>query len=334
MNIEKTGNLFHIQEKNIKFANSIIAFLIALIIGCFFYFNQTKNVRNIASLPSQLWQPGMLLTSFIDVGQGDGIVIITPNKKVIVIDAGPTNDGARRSNGQKIIDYLKQYDITEIDYLILTHPHADHLGGMPAILKKLKVKTFIDTGFKSTNKQYLWILNAVKEKNIEYCIPEKNEEFQFDENVFAKVLNVAHSVPEKILHANNSSLVLKLEFIKIAFLLTGDMESDVEKIVLFENQKLKADVLKLGHHGSRSSSSDEFLTAVAPKYAVAMCGKNNHFKHPHQPTLDKIKKIGAQLFRTDINGNIEFLSDGEAVKITLQNESDTENQYRYFRFGK
>ncbi|MBP7653422.1 MBL fold metallo-hydrolase [Candidatus Dependentiae bacterium] len=334
MKISKTNTLFVMQNKNtniIKFLSLIFLFLFA---SYYFYFFENNKIHSVSSIPTQLWQPGKLLVAFIDVGQGDAAIIITPNKKTIVLDAGASNDNNKKSNGQKIIDYLKQYDISSIDQLIISHPHADHIGGMIPLLKKLAVKSLIDTGFKTTNSQYMQILKFVKEKNIGYTIPEKNEILTFDDNVTAKVLNVAHIVPENILYANNSSIVLKMQFFNISFLLTGDMENGVEKIILWDSPDLKSDVLKIAHHGSRSSTSEEFLHEVMPKYAVIMCGKNNHFGHPHQPTLDKLKKISTNLYRSDINGTIEFLTDGHELQVTLQKESDPEKQYKYFKFEK
>ncbi|MCX8129953.1 MAG: MBL fold metallo-hydrolase [Clostridia bacterium] len=246
---------------------------------------------------------GKLSVHFIDVGQGDSILVMTPSKKVVLIDAAAEN----RKN--EVVSYLKKLDIKLIDILIATHPHDDHVGGMSEVIKKFSIQEAILPEAPFENNDSRDFIEALRAKKITgstvspgYCIKLDNVSFQ----VFAPC-------SKNYYYINNYSLVIKIVYGKSSFLLAGDAQFSSEEQMLSEGYNLKADVLKVGHHGSEGSSSIEFLNAVRPRYAVISVGKLNPYGHPNNAVIDRIKSIGAKVLRTDIEGDIILISDGNRI---------------------
>lgn len=244
---------------------------------------------------------------FLDVGQGDAIFIQTPNKQNIIIDMG-SEEGVRKLG--KIIPWWNK----TIDIAIITHPHDDHIAGFPLLVKKYRVKKIIFTGVSCSSPLYQEVLNTIKDKGIKLLIPRPRQNIEIDNDCYLNFLFPINNMNGKeVENLNNSSIINQLICKKSTFLFTGDAEGEAEDKILKKNYNLKSDVLKVGHHGSISSTKQEFLNKVNPKIAIIMVGKNNKFNHPNLRTINKLKKIGAEIFRTDLDGDILIISDGEKI---------------------
>lgn len=253
-----------------------------------------------------------LVVKVLDVGQGDAI-LIRSGSEVMLIDTGDV------PAKEKLVSYLKAEGVKTIDKVLITHPHADHLGGMSAVLEQFSVKQIYDSGQTATTALYRNYLTQVKKKNIPFKVLASGDRIEMDGGVVLKVL-----APEKtpIVAAsggtdlNNNSIVTKLVFGSFSMLLTGDAEQPEEAVMLKSNSsELKSQVLKVGHHGSNTSSSPAFLKAVSPEAAVVSVGANNDYHHPHPATLKKYAKAKINLFRTDLNGTVTVTSDGKTYNI-------------------
>lgn len=251
---------------------------------------------------------GDLKVYFVDVGQGD-CILITNKDKNMLIDAGNNEDGA------KLVTYFQSLGIEEFDYVVGTHAHEDHIGGLDNIINEFKIDTFYMPDVATTTKTFEDVVTALENKSLAFETPEIGDTFKLEDASF-KVLYVGNDGKD----LNNTSIVLKMTYGSNSFLFTGDATSTVEKKIL--DQDLKSDVLKVGHHGSQYSSTNAFLKAVDPKYAVIQVGKNNTYKHPRQETLDKLSKLNVKVYRTDTDGTVIATTDGSKISFTTM-ETDT-----------
>jgi competence protein ComEC len=258
----------------------------------------------------QSLQDNKLEVNFFDVGQGDAILIKTPDHQKILIDGGPDNTIIN-----KLGENLPFYD-KEIDLMILTHPHADHVTGLVEVLKRYKVKKILATGVLQNTSEYIAWLEEIKKQKIPMEIAQAGQIISFGENLKLEILYPLEDLSGKQFeNLNNSSVVGKLTFGKTSFLFTGDAETEVEEKLLNAGVDFKVDVLKVAHHGSKNATSQEFLDKVQPKFAVISVGAKNKFGHPSQGTINRLEKMNAQVFRTDKDGDVKILSDGEKVEI-------------------
>lgn len=296
-----------LSKKNQK---KLLSLVILLVVGLFYFFSTTewkKSFSNPISPKEPIEQTinvdstDLLSVSFIDVGQADSILVKEKDKNIL-IDAGNNVDGP------KLVSYLKSLGIASFDYVIATHPHEDHIGGMDDIINNFTIHNFYMPDAITTTKTFEDVLDALESKNIAAHIPTKNETFTLDQTQ-AKVLYVGSDERD----LNNTSIVLKLEFNNISFLLMGDASKKVEEQL--DSKNLKSDVLKVGHHGSKTSTSKEFLEAVNPKYAVISVGKENNYHHPSSPTLKSLANKNITVYRTDEDGTITMLTDGTNIEI-------------------
>ena len=254
-------------------------------------------------------QPSQNLTmSFIDVGQGDSILVILPNTKTLLIDGGE-----RQSSG-KVLSTLQEYGLSYIDVIVATHPHADHIGGLIDVINNVNVGQVLDSGQVHTTQTFEDLLDAIYNKQIPLRSVSEGESVNLDPTVKIDVLNPPASTPNgsnNEAEFNDNSVALKLTYGNFSALLTGDVEERNEARLVFKNATiLDADVLKAGHHGSRTSSSLAFLNAVTPEVVIISLGAGNSYGHPHPEALDRISASGAQyLHRTDIDGTITLISD-------------------------
>ena len=259
------------------------------------------SVANVSDTEEKVEVDGDITVSFIDVGQADSILIRT-NGHNMLIDAGNNSDG------EKLVSYFNNFGITNFDYVIGTHAHEDHIGGMDDIIENFDIDTFYMPDVTTTTKTFEDVLDAIISKNMSINIPKIDDEFYLDS---AKIKIIYAG--DKTNDLNDSSIVLKLTYGNNSFLFTGDATSNVEKVIL--SKDIKADVLKVGHHGSQYSSTNEFLNVVNPKYGVISAGKNNNYGHPTKENLDKLINNNIKIYRTDQDGTIIFTSDGSDISV-------------------
>lgn len=287
---------------------ALMKFLVAISVSFFVFSGFTANSQ--------------LEIIVLDVDQGDAILISTPDKKNILIDAGDAGYGKK-----VILPVLQRRGVNKIDLMILTHPHMDHVGGMPEVIRGIKVNAFYDPALKHTAWAYREVLKLVKQEKIAYQVAKRGDHFSCGEVDFY-ILGPPTPRLNAESYLNDNSVILKVVYRDFSMILTGDAEHEGEKAALeyaaAVRMDLKSDVLKAGHHGSATASTKEFLQAVKPAYAVISCGKRNKFRHPHQAALDNLSEIGAKIYRTDINGAIIIKSDGIKYKISKIKGSKSE----------
>lgn len=249
----------------------------------------------------------------IDVGQADSILLRIPSGngvKNILIDAG-TSSGHKATI---ITDYLNECGVKTLDYFVLTHPHSDHIAGAKTVLSKFDVKNVMIPDCDYSTATWAGILETIAEKDINVIFPEVKQKISVGDAVIT-VLAPCEKLLGPNEDANNYSIVLKVVYGETSFMFTGDAhtESEAEMLKTFSAAELKCDVLKMGHHGSSTSSSEEFLRAVDPDTVLISVGEGNSYGHPHEETLEKIEKYGYNVFRTDMDGTIVLSSDGKTV---------------------
>ncbi|WP_366937210.1 ComEC/Rec2 family competence protein [Clostridium sp.] len=249
-----------------------------------------------------------MIIHYIDVGQGD-CILIQVNNKNLLIDSGPS------TNRKYLLNYLKKINIKKFDYIIATHLHDDHIGNMDTIIKRYNVEKFYSPKVTTSSDTFDSLLSALVDKNLKINVLKKGtNQINLGKNVTLKVLSPSKDFTSDNL--NNYSPIIKINFLNNSFLFTGDAETSDENLVLFENNDLKADVLKVGHHGSSTSTSLDFLNSVDPSVAIISVGKNNSYGHPSQKVLSLLDESNIKTLRTDISGNIIVISDGKNISIT------------------
>lgn len=263
---------------------------------------QNKNIAYSSSPTS-----GKLKIHFIDVGQGDSELIQSQNENML-IDTG-TNESKN-----SLISYLKQQNIKKIDYLVLTHPHEDHIGGADAVIENFDIGKIYMPHVTSNTRTFRSLAKAIKAKGLKAESPELSSTFKLggaDCIVYGPINTVQKDL-------NTFSIVIKVTFGKNRFLFTGDAQASNEKDMMEKGYDLSSDVLKVGHHGSHTSTSDAFLNAVNPKYAVISCGKGNDYGHPHKSTMKKLEAKSIPVYRTDECGTIVCESDGSNISFSTK----------------
>ncbi len=259
---------------------------------------------------------------FIDVGQGDSILIEEAGGKNILVDGGDRADRI----AAEIINYLKDQNIKRLDYIISTHPHADHIGGLVDIIDTFEVGTVLDSGKIHTSKTYENYLIKIDQENINFETPRQGDEFIIGESKLY-FLHPDQNLDDYDL--NNSSLVFILQFGQQYFLFTGDIEEKVEKKLLQENPELRVDLIKVPHHGSKTSSFSGWIKNLKPKTAVIQVGEN-HYGHPAAEVIELYQNQGASIFRNDLNGNIVVTADGinQVVKVDKSVKNTEKNNQK------
>jgi len=250
-----------------------------------------------------------LLMHVIDVGQGDSILFQTPDGKTILIDGGEARSG--------VIPYLKQLGITNIDVMVATHPHADHIGGLVEVLGAIPVSKVITNGEPHTTSTYEQFLDAIAAAKAEYVEVRRGDVISVGSINFQALSPVADTNEDM----NENSVVLQVTFGKTTILLMGDAGAETERDLIASGLPLKADILKVGHHGSKYSSTPEFLSIVDPDVAIYSAGKNNTYGHPAPETLAALSAAGATIYGTDQNGTVVVTIDENGYTITAQKEA-------------
>lgn len=282
--------------KNFKnfiiFILSII--LIILIKSCIF-----NNILNT--------NPNVMKVHFINVGQGD-CILVQINNKNLIIDSGP------KDNKNNLIKYLTNLNITNFDYVIATHPHEDHIGNMAYLINNYKVLNFYAPKVISTTSSFESMIEALVRKNLKINVLKANiNTINLGKDTLVEVFSPNLETYENL---NNYSSIIKITYKNTSFLFTGDAEKIIENEVLNKNYNLKSDVLKVGHHGSSTSSSIDFINEVNPSISVISVGKYNSYNHPNPTTLETLKNT--TIYRTDLKNNIIIESDGINLKTTFK----------------
>lgn len=251
-----------------------------------------------------------LEVSFLDVGQGDSTLIKTPSGQNILIDGGADN---------KVIDRLSEelpwWD-KQIDLMILTHPHDDHVGGLVDVIKRYNVKKIVYTGVVHTSPNYLAWLDLIKERKIPLVIIDRPQTIHFGDDCRLEILYPFDSLlGQSVSNTNNSSIVAKLIYNQVEFLFSGDAEVEIERELIEAEVNLQADVFQAGHHGSDTSNSQEFLDKISPQITVIQVGEDNDFGHPSRRVIKRLERKNSQIFRNDLNGTISIVSDGEKLYV-------------------
>lgn len=298
------------KKKLTKYALTVLAAAVCLAVGVVGDWDKIGDDLGL-SQPS-VTAEGELEVHFIDVGNAD-CILVRQEDKTMLIDAG------ERKSKTVVQQYLQTYGVEKFDLVIATHPHADHIGGMAYILENYPVERFVmsymDEEHTPTTASYENMLEALIEKNIpvDEAVPGAVYELGT-----ARLQILAPYEPDA--DANNISVVTRLTFGDKAFLFTGDAETSVEKQLISGDYSLKADVLKLGHHGSNTSNSTAFLRQVAPDFAVITCGENNEYGHPQQEVIDRLTRQEMTVYRADVDGHIVFTTDGATLSVSTRKE--------------
>lgn len=246
---------------------------------------------------------------FLDVGQADSI-LIENNNEYMLIDAGNNEDGS------KLVKYFQSLGITKFKIVVATHAHEDHIGGMDDIIKNFTIESFYMPDVITTTKTFEDVLDALEEKQVAFQTPENDAELSFA-NSTIKVLNIDNTTD----NLNETSIVLRLKYGTTSFLFMGDAESKTESKIL--NKELKSDVLKVGHHGSNTSTSLSFLEKVSPTYAVISVGKDNSYHHPNDTIIKRLNNKNIKIYRTDQQGTIIAESNGTIINFsTLKTDTN------------
>lgn len=310
--------MYRLKIKKPRYTTVALAFLVVialLVAGCVSLPSPGQGTPTPAVVPTPVaggtgTTNGTIEVHFLDVGQGDSILVRNGDRYMLV-DGGPIDEG------QTVASYLRSQGIKTIDVLVSTHPHADHIGGLLTVLKEFPVNVVYDSGQPHTTQTYEEYLTLIDQKNIRFKVPERDDAIDLGPGVTVQVI----SPPPGGIGGddlNENSVVLKITHGSVSFLLASDAGFEAEDIMLDSGYDLRSQVLKVGHHGSKSSSGKAFLKAVDPQVSVIEVGAGNSYNHPAQATLDNLEAVGSTVYRTDRDGNVVVTSDGKGIIVSAQ----------------
>lgn len=267
----------------------------------------------IAPEPSYEAVEGELNVWFLDVGQGDSEFILLPNGETLLIDAGESYAAP------EIISFLDELNVEKLDYVIATHPHADHIGGMEEVLEQVEAECFYLPDQESDSETYQNLMEHLEEEEIPTETVSGGMRIAEKDGI---VMDVLAPLQDNYSDVNDASVVLRLQYQEKSFLFTGDAQNESEEDMLLSGMDLSANVLKVGHHGSDTSTTRQFLRRVSPQYAVISCGEGNSYGHPKPVTLDTLMSFSVTVYRTDQDGTIHFSTDGRN-SMQIETEKET-----------
>lgn len=315
------------MKKYLQIICGLILCCTMLLTGC----GQGGGQSSDTAANSKAEAKGQLTISMLDIGQGDAVLIQTGAKNIL-IDTGDDKyyeDGKKGKENTQLLTELQKLKIDHIDTLVMTHAHADHIGKADKVIAQYGVKELVYNGIPSTSKYFINALKAAKANGTQQVKVKAGDVLDFGNGVSFEIVSPSQSLidedtaaikAKKKVDVNNESVVGRLTFGNFAMLFTGDAEGPVEKdMVASYGKKLKCQVLKAGHHGSKTSSTAEFLKLVQPESVVMSLGVNNQYGHPHEALLNRLQKQGVKnIYRTDLNGTITIVSDGSSYSITTE----------------
>lgn len=315
------------MKKYLQIICGLILCCTMLLTGC----GQSGGQSSDTAASSKAEAKGQLTISMLDIDQGDAVLIQTGVKNIL-IDTGDDKyyeDGKKGKENTQLLTELQKLKIDHIDTLVMTHAHADHIGKADKVIAQYGVKELVYNGIPSTSKYFINALKAAKANGTQQVKVKAGDVLDFGNGVSFEIVSPSQSLidedtaaikAKKKVDVNNESVVGRLTFGNFAMLFTGDAEGPVEKdMVASYGKKLKCQVLKAGHHGSKTSSTAEFLKLVQPESVVMSLGVNNQYGHPHEALLNRLQKQGIKnIYRTDANGTITIVSDGSSYSITTE----------------
>ena len=283
---------------------SLLIFLVLLLIAAFVFFviRNHRGKGHAATAKTELPHYPYTLTA-IDVGQGDAFLLQVYHKNILI-------DGGRRSSD--VVSYLHDLGIDTLHWVIASHPHADHIGGLIPVFRTLPVLNVMDNGMAHTSQTYSNYRFVADSAASAYIQGQAGWQYTFSEDAHMKVL---HPFPDYQGNINNQSLVVRFQLGESSVMFTGDIEEDAETAMVQSYPCLNTDILKIAHHGSNTSTSEMFLLATDPMVALVSCGANNRYGHPSATIIRKLELYGVSCFRTDQHGSITLLFDGEAFSV-------------------
>lgn len=284
------------MSKKLYIILASLAALFLMTLGVYFYHFQSRQK--------------FLETDFLDVGQGDSVLIKTPFGQNILVDGGPDKKVL-----QRLGENLPFWD-KKIDLMILTHPHDDHVTGLVEVVKRYEVEKILYTGVVHDGPNFLAWLSLVKDKKIPVVIIDHRQTIKLGDDCELDILSPEESLLGKgVDNLNNTSLVMKISYGRTKILLAGDIEEEAEQRLIGLNMDLSADVFKASHHGSNTSNTEEFLRKVNPSIVVIEVGKKNSYEHPSGRVIKRLERAGARIFRTDLDGTVKIISDGQSIEV-------------------
>jgi beta-lactamase superfamily II metal-dependent hydrolase len=256
----------------------------------------------------------LLSLVFLDVGEGMCAIARTPSGKTMVVDCGTSSWRHSERVGEKLVaPYLHSLGIRKIDVAVLTHPHADHISGYSGLLRIVPAHRVLDIGAKHPSPYYTDFLKAIRGTKAIYHIARRGQVIDMGDGVKAQVLNP--NPLQDYMELNDRSIVLRLVYGRVAFMITGDAGEQIEHSMILAGKPLRSQVLQVGHHGSEEASSPEWLSAVNPTVAVISCGRNNEYGHPSREVISRLQSRGVRVYRTDVHGAVAFTTNGTTITV-------------------
>lgn len=308
------------QKKPLNLSVPKWAILLVIIAGfCYAAYLESRGSEQFSSVNKDFIENSTLKVHYIDVGQGDCSLILFGDTSVL-IDAG------EKENGRKVTEYLNGLGVTKLDYIFATHPHSDHIGGLPDVISSFETVKIIVPRIPSeltpTTKSYENFLLAVKNKGLRLTAASAGNKYTIyskGEGSDTAVMEIISPIsPQSDLYTdlNDFSVIFKLTYKLVSFLFTGDAEKKAEKDILKSGTDISARVLKAGHHGSSTSTNQDFLDAVNPAVSVIQCGVDNPYKHPSVKTVERLENMDIDIYRNDIDGTVIIYSDGLDINVS------------------